>query len=121
MMSRIVLNLAVVFVCLLALSMQVHGSCSQYGHSCFGAHGKRNGDQYPALEAGPLYPAANQLSPLEVKAQEEALSLDEPAVSSPEIIANVRNWLSILGRRLRQRTSQSSGTSSAQNYAGYLQ
>nr|QBX89034.1 CChamide-2 [Nephrops norvegicus] len=116
-MSRGMINVFLVVLGVAALSSRAWGSCSQYGHSCFGAHGKRDGDQYARQEPSPLYPEANQLPEFEQR-QEDRLSVDE-AVTDREIVANARNWLAVLSHRLRQRTSPQSSPS-AQSL-GYFQ
>nr|XP_027216126.1 uncharacterized protein LOC113808829 [Penaeus vannamei] len=119
-MSRWIVNLLLVVLGVAALSSQAWGQCSKFGHSCYGGHGKRSEDQYPSSID---YAAANQVPALALKAsQDDALTWDDsaPAVTNPEIVANVRNWLSVLGRRLRQRSSSQSASSASQSY-GFLQ
>ncbi|XP_045605219.1 uncharacterized protein [Procambarus clarkii] len=117
-MVRGVPSVVIVVVGLALLTSQAWGSCSQFGHSCFGAHGKRDGgEQYPRQqEPSPLYPEVNPLAEFETR---QDLPVDEvPAVTNREIVANVRNWLAVLSRRLRQKTS-SQASPSAQSI-GYF-
>ncbi|XP_014293978.2 neuropeptide CCHamide-1 isoform X2 [Halyomorpha halys] len=50
------------------------GSCLSYGHSCWGAHGKRSGDLQPAQF---IVPKANSLSDRQARLTEYLLSLSQ--------------------------------------------
>nr|XP_053651920.1 neuropeptide CCHamide-1-like [Cherax quadricarinatus] len=97
------------------------GSCSQFGHSCFGAHGKRDGEQQyvqQQVDAAALYPGETQLQEQLDGRSDLPLPLQDmpDAFTNREIVANVRNWLAVLSRRLRQRSSQLSSSTQSNGY-----
>ncbi|CAL4077607.1 unnamed protein product [Meganyctiphanes norvegica] len=96
----------VVLIAVMALVRQAQGSCYQFGHSCFGAHGKRSGgDRGATGAAGPL---AVALAPPLTQQQPDGADLlpyDVPNIA-PQDLPSVNNWLGDLVLRLRQRTYQ---------------
>ncbi|XP_071535851.1 uncharacterized protein [Panulirus ornatus] len=103
-MFRCLTRVFLLTIAVVALANQAWGSCSQFGHSCFGAHGKRSGGQYDnlmaAAAAGGPYPVANQvpeLDPRQEEEQQQRVPFDDGAV--------IRHLLAILGHRSRQRSS----------------
>lgn len=77
------------------------GKCSQFGHSCFGAHGKRGGEQYGNLEPADLYPPSNQL----MEVDEARYPLEEAPATNPRNMAKFRDLMDLMSHLLRQRAA----------------
>ncbi|XP_050720178.1 neuropeptide CCHamide-1-like [Eriocheir sinensis] len=100
-MGRLAVCVVLSFIVACSIFNLADGKCSQFGHSCFGAHGKRADEQYGALEpVEDLYPSATQL-----RDAEEQLAMEDVAMANPRTMAGVRNLMDMIGQLMRQRAA----------------
>ncbi|XP_045107295.1 uncharacterized protein LOC123502140 [Portunus trituberculatus] len=98
-MARVALSVVLCLTVASSVLSVAEGKCSQFGHSCFGAHGKRGGEQYGSLDPADLYPPSNQLAEVD----EARYALEEAPVTNPRNMVKVRDLMDLLSHLLRQR------------------
>ncbi|KAK8392637.1 hypothetical protein O3P69_014813 [Scylla paramamosain] len=100
-MARVALSVVLCLAVASSVLSVAEGKCSQFGHSCFGAHGKRGGEQYGNLELADIYPPSNQLAEVD----EARYPVDEAPATNPRNMAKVRDLMDLMSHLLRQRAA----------------